>query len=391
MKIAFVTFDFPPFAGSTGSGVYATHVVNSLATMGHEVFVYVPEADGNSFEQSLSRVHVHRVPVRKRLLKAPQFWLRLPRAVTVDHNRSKFDIVHFNGLSYWFMKKRILPVPQVMTVHHLTKDATATLKSDRPFISFDFGSENAFFLPFIERRAIESLDGIIAVTKYTKERIYENYNVAQDKISVIYNAVDMTSGEQPSNLSVKQAYDLPNAVPTLLFVGRVDDPRKNLDILLKAFKLVRDQHEAILIAVGSGSNKKAKQLAIELGVESSIIFAGFVPDDVLKGLYKSCAVYVCPSRLEGFGLTILESMAFSKPIVAMKAGAIPELLTNEKNGILVEPGDISGLANGICRLLEDPRMSAEIGINNEQYAKHFSWMKNAKEVERVYLSLLAGG
>ena len=77
-----------------------------------------------------------------------------------------------------------------------------------------------------------------------------------------------------------------------------------------------------------------------------IIFIGYVDEVTLKKFYSLCNVYVCPSRLEGFGLTILEAFAAGKPVVATNVGAIPELL-QEKNGMLVEKEDISGMAKAI--------------------------------------------
>src|SRR5665647_1835005 len=118
MKIAFVTFDFPPFTGSTGSGVYAEH----------EVFVYAPKNDGQLIEHSNTNVNINRVALSKNFpFKALQFWMRLPASVIEDHRSQRFDIIHFNSLCYWFIKKKIIDVPHIMTVHHLTKDANESL------------------------------------------------------------------------------------------------------------------------------------------------------------------------------------------------------------------------------------------------------------------------
>jgi len=157
--------------------------------------------------------------------------------------------------------------------------------------------------------------------------------------------------------------------------------------LLKAFLIVREHYDIILVVVGNSSNKRAKQLAKNLGIDSRIVFTGFVPDNILRLLYTLCSVYVNPSRLEGFGLTILEAMASAKPIVATNVAAIPELVENGVNGILVESEDIKGLAEGICRFLGDPTASTKIGLNNQKYAAQFNWRNNAEEIEKIYLTL----
>src|SRR5665647_591432 len=187
MKIAFVTFDFPPFTGSTGSGVYAEHVVRELAHLDHEVFVYTPENDSQSIDNSNTNVNIYRIPINKAVpFKALQFWMRLPTSVMKDHDSQRFDIIHFNGLCYWFIKKRILEVPHIMTTHHLAKDTKESSQLQHRFLNVNLHAETAFMLPYIEKRALESVDKIIAVSKYTKERIIKSYAVPPSKIDVIY-------------------------------------------------------------------------------------------------------------------------------------------------------------------------------------------------------------
>src|SRR5450759_2405204 len=255
MKIAFVTFDFPPFAGSTGSGVYAEHVVRELAHLDHEVFVYAPENTAQSIENSDANVNINWVALNKNFpFKALQFWMRLPSVVMKDHDNPRFDIIHFNGLCYWFMKKKILNVPHIMTAHHLTKDAKESLQLHNRFLNLNLHAETAFILPYIEKRALESIDRIIAVSKYTKERIIKSYAVPPSKIDVIYNGIDFDNTAELQSLreQVKQTYNIPTK-PIILFVGRTDDPRKGLDVLLKAFLVVREHYDTILVAVGDSS------------------------------------------------------------------------------------------------------------------------------------------
>jgi len=125
-------------------------------------------------------------------------------------------------------------------------------------------------------------------------------------------------------------YNIKNK-PTLLFVGRIDDPRKGLDMLIKAFKFVLVYIDAQLIIVGNGKKEKIMELAGPIA--HYLFFLGYVDDITLKKCYSLCDVYICPSRLEGFGLTILEAFAAGKPVIATNTGAIPELIQNGINGI----------------------------------------------------------
>jgi glycosyltransferase involved in cell wall biosynthesis len=176
------------------------------------------------------------------------------------------------------------------------------------------------------------------------------YKVEPDKVKTVYNGV--CSNYQFSEEELNETRKLLNLDdrPLILFVGRVDDPRKDLHSLLNAFKLIMTQIDAILLIVGSGDQIKAKRLAQYLGISHNVVFTGFVADDLLKKLYAICDVFVSTSRLEGFGLTIVEAMAAGKPVVARHAGALPELVRYSENSILIKSDEADELTIAILAL-----------------------------------------
>ena len=115
-------------------------------------------------------------------------------------------------------------------------------------------------------------------------------------------------------------------------------------MLFKSFKEVLEQFDTKLLVVGMGDRNEAVKLAKNLNISDNVIFAGFVDDETLKKLYSLSDVYVCPSRLEGFGLTVIEAMAAKIPVVATNVGSIPELIKNGYNGFLVEKNNIEELS-----------------------------------------------
>ncbi|GAH04823.1 unnamed protein product, partial [marine sediment metagenome] len=284
---------------------------------------------------------------------ALQFCLHLPKAVKEAENENKFDIIHFNDVSYWFLKKRLLKAPNVVTVHHLVKDTIRCLNPSLFSRIRNISGETGLIIPFIQKRCIKYADRIIAVSKFTKKQIIKTYGILPEKIDVVYNGINLDgySFTEKELEEVKKELNL-DEKPLLLFVGRVNDQRKGLDILLKAFKIALVKIDATLLIVGSGDQRKARTLAQSMEILENIVFTGFVDDLTLKKCYALCDVYVCPSRLEGFGLTILEAMAARKPVVATDVGAIPELLKNEENGIVVDLNDIDGLSNVILTFLQ---------------------------------------
>ncbi len=109
-------------------------------------------------------------------------------------------------------------------------------------------------------------------------------------------------------------------------------------------------------------------------LEEKIIFHGFVEPDELLDLYMKCKIYAHPSLMEGYGMVLAEAMSFGLPIIASTAGAIPELVTDDINGILVKPADPKSLASAISNLYEHRDLRIKFGRNNlERVKKLFTW------------------
>ena len=367
------------------------NTTHELAKLGHQVIVFTPEINDLEEEKcDITNLEIRSLKLNEKLpFRALQFWLCLPEAIKKAEKENRFDIIHFNGISYWFLKKRISKAPHVLTVHHLVRDAIRNNNLGLISRIRDIRGENSCFIPLIEKKYIKSVDKIIAVSNFTKKQITETYKITSDKIEVVHNGIDLngyTFTKEKLEESKKQL-NLPKK-PTLLFVGRVDDPRKGLDSLLKVFKKVLEKIDTMLLVVGKGNQTAAKKLAKSLGILENVVFTGFVDRTTLKKYYAICDIYICPSRLEGFGLTILEAMAAGKPIVATDVGAIPEVVKNGENGILVELNDINGMADAIYAFLQDERLRGNVGERNVNYAKgRFSWEKSAKEIEQQYHQL----
>lgn len=386
MKIAFVTYEYPPFIMG-GAGIYAKHITEKLAELGIEVTVFTPninETENKDFENlKIIPLNVNnKIP-----FKALQFWLALPKVLKKVHLKNKFDLVHFNGLSYWFYHKKILNIPQVLTVHHIIKDITKHNNLTLSSSVFDISGENSFLIRLIEKRAINSIDKIITDSKFTKKEIIKFYKLNPKDINVIYLGIE----ERNKNCSINtknflRETGLPNK-KMLLFVGRINDPRKGLEPLIMAFKQLLNETDAILVVVGNGDKTKFEELSKKLNISQYIFFIGFVDDNKLNKFYQSCDVYICPSKLEGFGLTVLEAINNGAPVIAFKVGAIPEIVKDGKNGLLIDPYNLKQLSHAICHILKDNNLRNKIKRNNEFYETR-NWIKTAKETQNLYISLI---
>ena len=156
--------------------------------------------------------------------------------------------------------------------------------------------------------------------------------------------------------------------PTVLYVGRLSH-EKGVDILIRAFAQMKATSARLVIVGGGVQEQRLRDLARSLGVMERVVFAGVVADRTqLAEWYRSSTVFVLPSRSEGLGCVLLESMAAGTPIVASNVGGIPDLVRNGDNGLLVPADDTESLALAIDRLLSDATLRREFAIRGTAVA-----------------------
>ena len=168
--------------------------------------------------------------------------------------------------------------------------------------------------------------------------------------------------------------------PFVMYVGGFD-PRKNLSGLLRAFAAlpgpVRERRQ--LVIVGSpppGVQSELSALAIGCGLSGDDVrFVGFVPDADLVGLYNACALYVFPSRGEGFGLPVLEAMACGAPVIGADAASLPEVIGYPEAMFAADSDD--AMAAKLLQGLEDERFRAQLIEHGAEHVQRFSWEQSA--------------
>lgn len=378
-----------------GAGVYASNLCRELAKLGHEVHVVSPSLKHRIMKTSRNLI-VHSIPVLNRhFLKTFSFWLRIRRFYRVLQQNVDFDILHTNVTSGLSLTPHLVKIPRIVTIHHLAKTVFQITKNS-PFQIFeDLAGELGIvarmektFIDF-DKVEIDRADKVIAVSNFVKNSVISTYKVPESKVETIYNGVSWKEYlcNQSEIEEVRRTYELSNE-PVILYVGRLEK-RKNLEFLIKAFKLVVEKTKCKLIIAGCGKQLSLKEITFSLGINKHVILTGFVEDYNLKRLYNVCNVFVLPSRMEGFGLTLLEAMAAAKPVVASNIGGIPELVKNGINGILVNPNNLEELATALMFLLDNSELAKNIGLRNREYvAKNFSWEKTAKMTNELYERIL---
>jgi glycosyltransferase involved in cell wall biosynthesis len=230
----------------------------------------------------------------------------------------------------------------------------------------------------LDRLLLRRFDKVIAVSDFASG-ILRRWGIRPNKLSTIFNGVDT---ERFDGAAPTLRHELaPNGHSLVGFVGRLV-PDKGGALLLRAARQVLALHpETTFVLVGEGpARKEWEALATRLGIGAKVTFAG-VRDD-MPGVYASLDVLVLSSLAESMPMCLLEGMAAGKPVVATRVGSVPELIISEQTGLLVEPGDLNGLAAAILRLVADAELASRLGQRGRlRVARHFS----AEAMAKTYL------
>jgi glycosyltransferase involved in cell wall biosynthesis len=182
-----------------------------------------------------------------------------------------------------------------------------------------------------------------------------------------------------------------NEMPLLLFSGRLIQ-RKGVNYLLSAMPLILASHQARLVITGDGHCRPEwEALSHKLGVADRVEFAGFVSNERLSELFRSCAIYVHPAiyddrgDTEGLGVVLIEALRNSKPVVASAVGGIVDVIKHEETGLLVPEKSPTAIADAVLRLLDDPGLARRLGDQGCAYAaQFFDWNRITDQLEGVY-------
>ncbi len=202
------------------------------------------------------------------------------------------------------------------------------------------------------RALTPSMDRLIAVSQAIVDKIHIERREGAP-IELIYNGVDLERYDHTGPCcTLREEYELEADCQLVGVVARLE-PEKGHATLLAAWPSVMERvPSACLLVVGEGSQREALEAqALELGIVGRVVFTGLRDD--IPAVTAGLDVAVLPSYREAQGLTILEAMALSRPVVATNVGGIPEMVRDGVTGLLVEPYDPDGLADAIVRFLRD--------------------------------------
>ncbi len=336
MKVGVISPEFPPEIG--GVETYAYEFVRELANRGHRVTVFTrPHAEG---ESSLPGVRV--VPSLKLRRQAD-------RAILSD---ASFDMWHVMNAAYAWVALETLAVvsvhgndflqPYIPVAQPDLKRLPGLWRSSQ----LRYALERAlgqWLTRRLVRRALPRAVHILANSRYTEQVLLENYPACSGITSAAMVGVSPEFlGAEIKRTSIGHS--------NLVTVCRLADPRKNVNLVLQALARLKEQHDFSYTVVGDGPLRpNLEKLALELGLDGRVRFAGFVRNHELRCLLAGSDLFVLTSSVhrgshEGFGISYLEANACGTPVLAARLAGAVEAVSEGVSGFFVDTPSVESIA-----------------------------------------------
>jgi len=279
-------------------------------------------------------------------------------------------ILHIHGSTFWFPPDTVKYALIHRRVFHEIRN---TLRGHKEFIPLkpSYHLKSRLLLEFraiLDYLAVRRAKKIIVLTERVKWEVKKLYG--RDAV-VARGCLDPSIFNYGQREDIRERLNLPNEVKIILSVSRMD-PRKRLDLLIKAFaKVVEEIRDVVLVIVGGGGREyemRLKNLAKNLNCLEKVIFTGFLSDDRLWDYYAACDVFACPAWVTS-PITCYEALAFNKKVVWTSEASEPEEILREEHVFLAEP-TVDDFAKALKKALST-RVERKINLRGYTWENYF--------------------
>ncbi len=364
MKIMLVSpYDFT-YPG--GANNHIIQLAKEYREWGHQLSIIAPATPGRplpaleGFQVLGTPVPIHSNGSTARITLSPTLSRQVKRLLAAE----KPDVIHIHE--------------PLMPTLPLTVLWNAEVRTVGTFHAFAESNLGYFYARPLLQRFFERLDARIAVSRPAADFIGRYFG---GDYEIIPNGIEIGQ----FGPAVEPLAQYRDGRPTILFVGRYNEPRKGFRYLLRAFALVRDQFpDARLLVVGGGDQQLYAEDLARLGAQG-IEFVGYVETDMLPRYYVSCDIFCTPSiKGESFGIILLEAIASGRAVVASRIPGHASVIEHGVDGWLVAPQDPVALALALVRLLADREKREAIAAAGLRKARRYAWSEVARRVLNVY-------
>lgn len=386
MRIGLFTDTYPPFINGVSTSVLM--LKQGLEKLGHEVYVVTVNDESFSYKEEDGVLKIPSFPIG--LMNFRQSGIYPLKALKII-KKWKLDIIHshteFSIGTFARLISKQLNIPLVHTYHTMYEEYIYYITKGY----FDYASKKLveYLTLFL---CDKTIDELIVPTEKAKELFKDKYKVKRD-VYVIPSGIDTTrfykeNIDKNEIINLKKDLGLKKTDFIVLYVGRIAK-EKSIDFLINNFNSVLKQiPKAKMIIVGDGPDiKDLIDLAKKEGLENKIIFAGKAPWTDVPKYYSLCDVFVTASKTETQGLTVMEAMGASKPVVAIRDESFELMITDKKDGLFFD--DEKSYVDMIYEVYKNKKLRDEISFNARLTADKYSPYNYAKNVLKVYEKVIS--
>lgn len=351
MNICIVTQQFNRII--SGIGLHSYNLVNQMLIDGHQVWLIVPE----KVDKFHSNLHV--ITIKNPILRKNQArWLSIAwqnrLALRQLTRQVRLDIIHFTDA-----RESLFTALNHPLIGNINDTYSAELHSLTYYREnyHDWIARWFYYhlVHVLEGIALRKLDKVIANSNFTARTILKAYKLDATRLAVIHKTIDLSQFRHENRN--KSA----SILQRILFVGS-NMQRKGLPILIEAAPIILATYpDTEFWIVGDDPQRgRMEALCAGFGVEAHFKFLGWQSQTELRNIYRQCEVFVLPALTEAFGVVLLEAMASGVAVVAASVGGIPEIIKNERNGLLLNPNSALNLATQVVRLWKDESLRIKL-------------------------------
>lgn len=386
MRIGLFTDTYPPFINGVSTSVLM--LKQGLEKLGHEVYVVTVNDESFSYKEEDGVLKIPSFPIG--LMNFRQSGIYPLKALKII-KKWKLDIIHshteFSIGTFARLISKQLNIPLVHTYHTMYEEYIYYITKGY----FDSASKKLveYLTLFL---CDKTIDELIVPTEKAKELFKDKYKVKRD-VYVIPSGIDTTrfykeNIDKNEIINLKKDLGLKKTDFIVLYVGRIAK-EKSIDFLINNFNSVLKQiPKAKMIIVGDGPDiKDLIDLSKKEGLEDKIIFAGKAPWTDVPKYYSLCDLFVTASKTETQGLTVMEAMGASKPVVAIRDESFELMITDKKDGLFFD--DEKSYVDMIYEVYKNKKLRDEISFNARLTADKYSPYNYAKNVLKVYEKVIS--
>jgi len=404
LKVCVISTESIPVYG--GIGAYTTQLVEHLpedievhlVTVNRSIQGRAGNSNGLEDFSLKRKVHFHYLSMSNDdFLYYPFFQLACLRKLQRLADQYKFDLIHsqFPVMPDLLVRLfRRTGIPTVCTIHSSVETQMASIKLAATSFSELDRAEKGNFLLFYPLKSLQYLylkgvDWYITVSDFVRNEVVKSYPFLKEKkISTVYHGVD-TEEFYPFSVTNKSFLNEEKR-PIILFTGRMV-AKKGPHVLIHAIpEVLKKFPDACFVFAGGGNFAPYMNLIQQLKIsEKNYRYLGYVEFSDLPQLYNMASVYAAPSFEDSLGIRILEAMSCQKAVVASDVGGVHEIVHDQKNGLLVEPGNAYELAEKITTLLKDDNLREKLAaVGRQAVVENFSSKRMAVETAEYYYKVL---